>query len=58
MFLQISLMCGLMGGIWILTSASTITLLQYHMLHRHWKTPLYTHERIRVNRQTDILELS
>ena len=48
------LMFGFTDDSWILPSASVVNVLLWHILSSLWKTPLFTYERMRVEKAINI----
>ena len=53
-FLQIALISFLIENSQIILSASSFHLLQYHMSHQLWNTPIYTQDRMRVEKDNNV----
>ena len=49
-----SLVSGSIEDSWILPSASVVNVLLWHILSSLWKTPLFTYERMRVEKAINI----
>ena len=47
-------MSGSIEDSWILPSASVVNVLLWHILSSLWKTPLFTYERMRVEKAINI----
>lgn len=53
-FLQITLMSGVIENSQIILSASSFDLLPNRMSHNLWNTPIYTLDRIRVKKENTV----